>query len=759
VDKPRLKANLVPRVVGRDRVFLLAENGYYLVQGEAAVAIVPYLDGTYTPAEIVEAVSGQVSFSDVILTLSKFQRFGHLVESPVIAGDRRATAAWDERGIDPSAATGRLAGATVSLTAVGDVALAPVASALRDAGITVVEESRTDIGTAKADLTVVVTDEYLDEELAPVDAKLRELVRPWLLLKPTGTTIWVGPYFVPGETGCWTCLHERLDGNRQVEQFIRIKASESDVVRTSIAALGWTQNVAANLAATLVAEALVTGQAPALSGKLMTVDTRTFDKDTHTLIRQPQCPACGDPSLVGRSPEVHLKPSPVHFTADGGHRVMSPEVTFKRLEKHVSPLLGAVNMLRLLGDEDNGITYSYAAGHNFAAPSDNIDMLRRNLRGQSGGKGRTDIQARVSAACEAIERYSGVWRDIYPTTQAAYGDLGPEKAVPMAELLHYSDGQYANRREWNKDQAGRLQTVPDPLADSTPISWTKAWSLTEERERLVASAYTWFGHPDLYEHFFCFADANGNAAGNTLEEAILQGFCELVERDAVALWWYNRIRHRGFDLDSLHEPYIDTLRDFYASMNREIWVLDITTDLGIPSFVAVSRRTDSPVEDILLGFGAHLDVRVAVLRALTEVNQFLPAVVKRNGDGSTEYWEDDRDTLNWWQTATIVNQPWVLPDPNRPPTTYATHGRLYSDDVADDVRFCIEKTRAAGLEVIVLDQTRPDIELNVAKVIVPGMRHFWRRLAPGRLYDVPVQQGWLSAPIPEDQLNPISVFF
>jgi ribosomal protein S12 methylthiotransferase accessory factor len=194
-------------------------------------------------------------------------------------------------------------------------------------------------------------------------------------------------------------------------------------------------------------------------------------------------------------------------------------------------------------------------------------------------------------------------------------------------------------------------------------------------------------------------------------------------------------------------------------MNREIWVLDITTDLGIPAFVAVSRRTDHPVEDILLGFGAHLDARVAVLRALTEVNQFLPAVITRNPDGSTDYWEDDRDTLEWWRTATIATEPWVRPDPTRPPTTLAGHGRLYSDDLAQDVRFCVDRARAAGLEVIVLDQTRPDIELNVAKVIVPGMRHFWRRLAPGRLYDVPVRQGWLAAPVPESQLNPTSVFF
>jgi ribosomal protein S12 methylthiotransferase accessory factor len=62
------------------------------------------------------------------------------------------------------------------------------------------------------------------------------------------------------------------------------------------------------------------------------------------------------------------------------------------------------------------------------------------------------------------------------------------------------------------------------------------------------------------------------------------------------------------------------------------------------------------------------------------------------------------------------------------------------------------------MEVLVLDQTRPDIGLNVVKVIVPGMRHFWKRLAPGRLYDVPVKLGWLPESLKENQLNPVPMF-
>jgi ribosomal protein S12 methylthiotransferase accessory factor len=60
--------------------------------------------------------------------------------------------------------------------------------------------------------------------------------------------------------------------------------------------------------------------------------------------------------------------------------------------------------------------------------------------------------------------------------------------------------------------------------------------------------------------------------------------------------------------------------------------------------------------------------------------------------------------------------------------------------------------------MLVLDQTRPDIGLPVVKVLVPGLRHFWARYAPGRLYDVPVQMGWLAQPLREEQLNPVPMF-
>jgi len=70
----------------------------------------------------------------------------------------------------------------------------------------------------------------------------------------------------------------------------------------------------------------------------------------------------------------------------------------------------------------------------------------------------------------------------------------------------------------------------------------------------------------------------------------------------------------------------------------------------------------------------------------------------------------------------------------------------------------VARAASVGLETLVLDLTRPDVDLNVVKVTVPGLRHFWPRFAPGRLYDVPVRLGWRERALDEAQLNPFPLF-
>jgi oxazoline/thiazoline synthase len=85
------------------------------------------------------------------------------------------------------------------------------------------------------------------------------------------------------------------------------------------------------------------------------------------------------------------------------------------------------------------------------------------------------------------------------------------------------------------------------------------------------------------------------------------------------------------------------------------------------------------------------------------------------------------------------------------PETRSAFGRL---DTRQQVTRCVRTAKRKGLDFLVLDQTRPDIGVPVVRVIVPGLRHFYRRFAPGRLYDVPVKLGLRDRPLAEDELNP-----
>ena len=372
----------------------------------------------------------------------------------------------------------------------------------------------------------------------------------------------------------------------------------------------------------------------------------------------------------------------------------------------------------------------------------------------SSGKGATDIQARASGLCEGLERYSGVFRGDEPRRRARMATLGGA-AVHPHDCLLYSERQYRDRDAWNA-RSSRYNFVPVPFDPDIEIEWTPAWSLTRREPRYLPTAFCYYNYPHGDRPPFCVACSNGNAAGNTLEEAILQGFLELVERDSVALWWYNRVRRPGVDLDAFSEPYFGRVRDHLRGRGRELWALDLTSDLNVPVFAALSRETTGSAQRIFLGFGAHLDPRVALLRAVTEMNQMMSGLPDAGSDPRREP-VDDPETLHWLQTATVENQPYLIADDTQP-RGESDYSEGWADDVTDDIRACQSLVERLGMEMIVLDQTRPEIGLPVAKVIVPGLRHFWARFAPGRLYDVPVQLGWVPRPVAEEDLNPTPMF-
>jgi oxazoline/thiazoline synthase len=176
-------------------------------------------------------------------------------------------------------------------------------------------------------------------------------------------------------------------------------------------------------------------------------------------------------------------------------------------------------------------------------------------------------------------------------------------------------------------------------------------------------------------------------------------------------------------------------------------VLDVTTDLGIPSFVTIAHWIEDNKECVEFGSGSHFDARIAALRAMTELNQFL-SIGLMMGRGAQQSSLDGKNPFR------LDDYQYLVPNAEAPapPDRKSKFGGL---DKREQVMACVDLVKAAGLDFLVLDQTRPDIEVPVARVIVPGLRHFYRRFAPGRLYDVPVKLGWLDRPLSEPELNPV----
>lgn len=749
LDRPSFRPHLHVEIIPREGLVLLSETHHVILPGPLYALVAPHLDGRHSSEAVIAALSGQAESAEVRRILEDLERQGLLAEA---CGNGAAgeAALWATYGVDPGVARQRLAAGAVSVDAVGGVAVQPLLAVLRFLGVRV---------SPNGQCQVVMADDYLRPELDRYNKEALAAEREWLLVKPIGCVVWLGPVFRPGRTACWECLAQRLRANRNVEGFLAQRNGRAEPLALARASTTATEQIAANLAAAAVAAWLARDEAPELEGTVVTLDVRSWRTETHRVVWRPQCRACGDlPEITGDAARpIVLESRRKTFTLDGGHRARTPEATVERYQHHISPVSGAVPKLERNGAPRDGVMHAYVAGANLSRSPRTLDMLREGLRSRTGGKGASDAQARASALCEALERYSGVFRGEEPRRQARLAELGDSAIHPNA-CMGFSDRQYRDRDVWNA--RGELtQAVPLPFDEEAPVFWTPVWSLTRGEPRYLPTAFCFYDYPVFPEAAYCIACSNGNAAGNTLEEAILQGFLELVERDSVALWWYSRARRPAVALDGFDEPYLHRVHAYLAERGRDLAVLDLTSDLEIPVFAALSRRRDLCPEQIVFGFGAHLDPRIAVLRAVTELNQMLMRVLWGDGRAGPNQPSDGEPSVReWLERATLAEQPHLAPDPAQPPRNATHYARCWSEDLREDVRYCQTLAERRGMEFLVLDQTRPDIALPVVKVIVPGLRHFWPRFASGRLYDVPVQLGWLPEPLSEAQLNPIAMF-
>jgi len=751
LENPILKYCYHAQFIDGEKVLLASERDNTLLSGKQYTQVLAEIHEEAVPLEkLLQRLEGRLSHLEVYYALEMMERQGYITEAaPHIPQAQNAY--WNCRKMDPLILEQRLQQQLVRLIVLEPLSAEVFTQTFASVGIRLSENEG---------LSVVVTDEYEREELRVFNNEAVANGTAWLPLKPTGVELWLGPLFVPGKTGCWECLKQRLEINRPINTFYRTQQKTDAFLPLPQSYLPLTLQAAAGRAALEVLKWIYYGTNETLEGKLHTLNTESWESREHQLVKRAQCPVCGDP-LPAAATAVVLTPDAARCSAaTGGYRQVEAEDTLEKYKHHVSPITGVVQSLKPYYSIKDAPIYNYSSGHNMALQSRTMYWLNEHIRSASGGKGKSWSQAKVGALCEAIERYCIIYDPDRQTIRGSLRQLG-ENALHPNDCMRFSQKQYREREETNRANAKFYTIVPVPFDEDMEMEWTPVYSLTEKRFKYLPTCFCYSQYPAEDErNLFSYPDSNGCAAGNSMEEAILQGLMELVERDCVALWWYNRLSMPGVDLDSFQDPYFSQLQEFYKTLNRSLYVLDLTSDLKVPAFAALSYRIDDPQrQDILFGFGAHVDARIAIERALVELNQLLPiANVSEEARRKGRYRTPDKAFLNWLNQATIENQPYLSPRSDIPLRTVENYPQLCKAGIYDAVVYCLKQAEQLGMELLVLDLTRRDIGLNVARVFMPGMYHFWKRTAPGRLYDVPVNAGLLKEPRREEDLNPVALF-
>jgi len=249
------------------------------------------------------------------------------------------------------------------------------------------------------------------------------------------------------------------------------------------------------------------------------------------------------------------------------------------------------------------------------------------------------------------------------------------------------------------------------------LPWFEGYDIANDEPTFVSAEAVFHPLPPRFHPLFR-TNTNGLASGNTMEEAIFHGLCEVIERDA---WSIVEIsRNTGRAVININDPLVDWMQKKFADAGVEVTIRDITSDVGIPTMAAVAD--DLQLRDPMLltmGMGSHTSARIAVMRALTEVAQSrltqihgaredTPVALLRKRMG---YERTKRMNAYWFRNNGTID--------------FTAIHSYDTDDFLKDIQVMIAALTKQGLDrVIVVDLTREEIGIPVVRVIVPGLEAF-----------------------------------
>lgn len=438
--------------------------------------------------------------------------------------------------------------------------------------------------------------------------------------------------------------------------------------------------MAAGMVAADIVRALVTGSAP-LRHSLMRIDLARLEREVEALTMHCSC-ACGE-----RSEDEIFSP-----------RVRAPEP-----ESLVSTQLGPIWHIEDVATEFEPCHVAAAA---FLYPGESSWQY-------AWGRGLSPAAARRSAAAEAIERRSTCYRRRHPLLRQLRSEEAARHGQVLLpnEFMCFSDAQLRDGPRFDGPMARR---VPLPVANDTRLDWHRCRSLVDGMPYCVPAELVYFGMEPFSGT--CIVDSSGVAAGATLKAATEHAFLELVERDAMAAWWYGGRTAAPVDDEGL-PPDAQAIHAACRRHGLRLRCLALAPDLGVPVFAAALQ---DPEDQLFVGGCARWNAAQAIIGALTEaVQKYLLSRYIALEDG--------------FPGAADCPLPHPAPRGARDAGGQAAAlAGAFAQDPAAALRAFSERY-LDGTPVFVIDLTDPGCGLPVARVMIPRMGLHWPRYGPGRL--------------------------
>ena len=474
------------------------------------------------------------------------------------------------------------------------------------------------------------------------------------------------------------------------------------------------------------------------------------EPEIHRLVPHPSCNVCARAQHVPSARYVS------RLWGEWKHENAVETTTanlMSRLEQVRDDRLGLVGQVRPDGPAHPGVSGPALAVYvaRFALPQPEYGQGGGNW---SHGSAFDPQQAQMIAMVEALERYCGLSAPSGGLV-ATYEEVADQAVFPPSLPL-FSYTQYA--------QPGFPYL---PFRPDLPLSWVWGYSLSRQKSRLVPESAVRFGSS---ERGILAESSSGVAAHPVRVQALLSGLLEMIERDGLMIYWLNHLSPPLIDLAQLPPGSCRMMIQQIEELGYHPLAANVTTDLGIPSFLALAIREDGRGPALLSGASAALDPITGLEKALREVF----AAVLSYSSGQWQLPDPPRDdqvrlpedhAAAYAHPSRLDRAAFMWASGHSQPLDELPH--LSTGNPIQDLSTCLQILDNHRLELIAIDITTPDVAraaIHVTRTVVPGLQPIDfglinLRLGGERLYSVPAQLGYTTGPTREAELNPFPHFF